>query len=50
MKTLFLFFLTCIISTGAFLAGTNMSSPNLAFIVGFGIWLLFINWIGKNKP
>lgn len=42
MKNLILFFLTCIIGTGALLAGTNMKNPIPAFIVGFGVWILFI--------
>lgn len=42
MKNLILFFLTCIIATGAFLSGLNMKNPFLGFVVGFGVWILFI--------
>ncbi len=42
MKNLILFFLTCVIATGAFLSGLSMKNPLPAFIVGFGVWILFI--------
>lgn len=48
MKNLILFFLTCIIATGAFLAGTTMKNPLPAFIVGFGVWILFLYRIGRK--
>jgi len=48
MKTLILFFLTCIIATGAFLAGLSMKNPLPAFIVAFGVWLLFLYRLGRK--
>lgn len=48
MKNLILFFLTCIIATGAFLAGTTMKNPLLAFVVAFGVWMLFLYQISKR--
>lgn len=48
MKNLILFFLTCVIATGAFMAGTTMENPFPAFIVAFGIWMLFLYRIGKQ--
>lgn len=48
MKNLFLFFLTCIIATGALLAGTTMKNPLPAFIVAFGVWMLFLYRFGKR--
>jgi hypothetical protein len=48
MKNLILFFLICIIATGAFLAGTTMKNPLPAFIVGFGVWMLFLYRIGRK--
>jgi len=48
MKNLILFFLTCIIGTGAFLAGTTMENPLPAFLVAFGVWMLFLYRIGKK--
>ena len=47
MKTVIYFILTCFISTGAFLAATNLKNPWPAFIVAFGIWALFF-W-GWNR-
>jgi len=41
MKNLILFFLTCVVGTGAFLAALTMKNPLPAFIVGFGVWFLF---------
>lgn len=48
MKNLILFFLTCIIGTGAFLAGTTMDNPLPAFIIAFGVWMLFLYRISKK--
>jgi ABC-type transport system involved in multi-copper enzyme maturation permease subunit len=48
MKNLVLFFLTCVIATGAFLAGTTMKNPLPALIVAFGVWMLFIYRMGKR--
>jgi len=42
MKAILLFFITCIISSGAFLAATMLQHKWPAFLVGFGVWLLFI--------
>ena len=47
MKTIIYFILTCFISTGAFLAATNMKNPWPAFTVAFGSWALFF-W-GWNR-
>jgi hypothetical protein len=47
MKTAIYLVITCLISTGCFMATTNMENPFPAFGAGFGIWLLFI-W-GYNK-
>jgi len=49
MKNLLLFFLTCLIATGAFLAGTSMKNPLVGFIVGFGVWLSFLFRFSKRK-
>lgn len=48
MKTLILFFLTCIVGTGAFLAAATMKNPLPAFLVGFGVWMLFIYRVGRK--
>jgi hypothetical protein len=48
MKNLILFFLTCIIATGAFLAGLSMKNPLPAFIVAFGVWMLFLYRIARK--
>jgi hypothetical protein len=48
MKTLLLFFLTCIIGSGALLTATAMQNKWPGFIVGFGVWLLFIWRIAKR--
>ncbi|WP_162796072.1 hypothetical protein [Pedobacter nanyangensis] len=42
MKNLILFFLTCIVATGAFLSGLTMENPLPAFIVGFVVWMFFL--------
>ena len=47
MKTVIYFILTLFISTGAFLAATNLKNPWPPFIVAFGIWALFF-W-GWNR-
>ena len=50
MKTIVYFILTCCISTGAFMAATNMKYPFPAFIVAFGIWgLFFWGWNRRVK-
>ena len=48
MKNLILFFLTCIIGTGAFLAGSTMKNPLPAFIVAFVVWMLFLYRIARK--
>jgi ABC-type transport system involved in multi-copper enzyme maturation permease subunit len=48
MKNLLLFFLTCVIATGALLSAATMKNPWPSFIVGFGVWLLFIFRIAKR--
>jgi|GEM_PF-6949061 len=30
-------------------AGTTMKNPLPAFIVGFGVWMLFLYRLGRNK-
>ena len=47
MKTVIYFILSCFISTGAILAATNLKNPWPAFIVAFGIWVLF--FLGWNR-
>jgi len=42
MRTIIHFLFTCFISTGAFLAALNARYPLPLYIVGFGIWALFI--------
>lgn len=49
MKTLIVFFITCLIGSGAFLAGTNMDNPLPAFVVGFGVWILFLWYLTKKR-
>ncbi|RVT99710.1 hypothetical protein EOD41_14785 [Mucilaginibacter limnophilus] len=41
MKTGFYFSCTCVISTAAFMSALNMKNPFPAFIVAFGVWILF---------
>ncbi len=48
MKNLILFFVTCTIATGAFLAGTTMDNPLPAFIVAFVVWMLFLYRVSKR--
>ena len=50
MKTTIYFIITCCISTGAFMAATNMKFPFPAFIVAFGIWAVFFwGWNRRSK-
>ena len=44
MKTAILFLFTCFISTGAFMAALNLKNPLPAFVVAFGVWVLFIRY------
>ena len=49
MKTVIYFIFTCLISTGALLGATNGTSTSYAlYLVGFGIWGLFI-WGVNNR-
>ncbi len=48
MKNLFLFFLTCFLSTIGFFAALSMKSPWVGFSVAFGAWFLFL-WITTKK-
>lgn len=49
MRTFFLFCLVCFIGSGALLVGTTMDEPGIAFVVGFGVWLLFMYWFINRK-
>ena len=49
MKTFIYLCITSVIGTGAFLTALNMSNPYPAFIVGFGIWGLFIWGVIKRS-
>lgn len=42
MRTVILFFLTCIIATFAFFAALSMKNPWPGFIIAFAVWMLFI--------
>jgi len=42
MRTFIYFIFTCFISTGAFLGALNANYPFPLYVVGFGIWALFI--------
>jgi len=42
MKTAIYFIFSCFISTGAFLAALSGKHPFALYIVGFGIWALFL--------
>lgn len=44
MNTPFLFIITCIVATFAFLGALSMTNPYPAFAVGFGAWILFF-WV-----
>jgi hypothetical protein len=48
MKTFILFCLTCIIATGAFLAATMLPNKLPLFIVGFGVWILFLIYFAER--
>lgn len=48
MKNLILFFLTCFIATMTFLGGLSMKIPLPAFLVGFGVWMLFLYRIARK--
>lgn len=42
MKTVIYFIFTCFISTGAFLAALSSKHSFILYIVGLGIWALFL--------
>ncbi|SFC49758.1 hypothetical protein SAMN05421747_112129 [Parapedobacter composti] len=48
MKTVFWFFITCIIATIGFFAALSMKTPWIGFVVAFGVWLIFL-W-NTTKP
>jgi len=41
--------ITCVIGTGAFLAATSLNNKTPAFIVGFGVWILFFWYLAKRS-
>jgi len=42
MKTVVYFLLTCFISTGAFMGALYSPTPILLYLIGFGVWALFL--------
>lgn len=48
MRTVFWFFVTCIIATFGFFAALSMKTPWIGFAVAFGVWIIFI-WT-TTKP
>ena len=48
MKTLIYFLLTCFISTGALMGALYSKAPVLLYIVGFGIWALFLRGLSRR--
>lgn len=48
MRTVFWFFVTCIIATFGFFAALSMKNPWPGFAVAFSVWMLFI-WT-TTKP
>ncbi|WDF80766.1 hypothetical protein PQ469_12185 [Mucilaginibacter sp. KACC 22773] len=49
MKTAIYLIITIFISTGALLGGLNMKNPLPAFLIGFGIWAVFIRGYLKRS-
>jgi multisubunit Na+/H+ antiporter MnhC subunit len=49
MKTLFLFLLSCFISSGAMLAAASLHNSIIGFSVAGLTWLLFVKYIGRKK-
>jgi hypothetical protein len=49
MRTFILLCLTCIIGTGAFLCALTLQNKLPAFMVGFGVWILFLYNFVKKK-
>lgn len=49
MRALFYLFLTCFISMVAFMSA--LKQPNIfpGYIVGFGVWALFILWYSRRS-
>ncbi|WP_158993810.1 hypothetical protein [Mucilaginibacter sp. L196] len=48
MRTFILLCLTCIIGTGAFLSALSAQNKLPAFLVGFGVWILFLYYFVKK--
>jgi len=48
MRTFILLCLTSIVGTGAFLYATIAENKLPAFMIGFGVWILFFIYLGKK--
>lgn len=48
MRTFILLCLTSIVGTGAFLAATSLPNKLPLFMVGFGVWILFLIYVVKK--
>lgn len=49
MRTIILFFITCIIATFGYFAALNMQNPWPGYAVAFGVWAIFIWTTTKPK-
>jgi len=49
MKTLILFLITTVISTGALLASLNAKSPFVGLVVAFTLVILFMLYLTRNS-
>lgn len=49
MKTVVYFILSCFISTGAFMGALYAPAPILLYLIGFGVWVLFIRGYMKRS-
>ena len=47
MKSLFYFFVTCIVATIMFLGALTMDNPLLGISLGMVIWVCFIRYISR---
>jgi hypothetical protein len=49
MRTVILFLFTCVISTGALLAGLNMKHPMPCYVVALTVWLLLGRYVSRQS-
>jgi len=49
MRTIILFFITCIIATFGYFAALSMKNPWPGYAVAFGVWTIFIWTTAKPK-